>query len=232
MCIAGILRPDEGCIVLNNRVLFDSESVSTCRLSSGAWAICSGTRAVPNMTVNNIACGLCREKAIIAQASGYHFAHALTELEKHHRTSFRAGNSNAWHWRAYWWGSRTAADELTLWTATQRPIGRGVPPAEVLRRGRAAGDPQPHRLISCAINTVMKKGGLGLVARGVSRPARAGAALTGCKNIVDARKVGTLHTCRTGALRGRGKPVGMVSSPSARAHHFGGDISRTFTIRA
>lgn len=40
-CIAGIETPDEGRIVLNGRVLFDSESTSTCRRRSGKSVIYS-----------------------------------------------------------------------------------------------------------------------------------------------------------------------------------------------
>lgn len=42
-CVAGIERPDEGRIVLDGRVLFDSASASTSRPSSGAWATSSRT---------------------------------------------------------------------------------------------------------------------------------------------------------------------------------------------
>ena len=39
-CIAGIVKPDKGRIVLDGRVLFDSEQH---RRSSAAWACCSRT---------------------------------------------------------------------------------------------------------------------------------------------------------------------------------------------
>ena len=42
-CIAGIVKPDRGRIVLDGRVLFDSDRTSTCRRSSGAWGCCSRT---------------------------------------------------------------------------------------------------------------------------------------------------------------------------------------------
>ena len=42
-CIAGIVKPDAGRIVLDGRVLFDSAQTSTCRRSSAAWACCSRT---------------------------------------------------------------------------------------------------------------------------------------------------------------------------------------------
>lgn len=40
-CIAGIEKPDEGRIVLDGKVLFDSEKKSICRRRSGKSAICS-----------------------------------------------------------------------------------------------------------------------------------------------------------------------------------------------
>ena len=40
-CIAGIVKPDRGRIVLDGRVLFDSDR--HCRRSSGAWGCCSRT---------------------------------------------------------------------------------------------------------------------------------------------------------------------------------------------
>ena len=43
-CIAGIERPDEGRIVLGDRVLFElSPKDSTCPLRSGGWACCFKT---------------------------------------------------------------------------------------------------------------------------------------------------------------------------------------------
>ena len=59
-------------------------------------------------------------------------------------------------------------------------------------------------------------------------------ALTGCKNIVDARRQETRVYVRTGALRWTRKPVGDgLVAIGIRAHHFGGDISEnSFTIRA
>lgn len=40
-CIAGIEKPDEGRIVLDGKVLFDSEKKLICRRRSGKSAICS-----------------------------------------------------------------------------------------------------------------------------------------------------------------------------------------------
>lgn len=40
-CIAGIEKPDEGRIILDGKVLFDSEKKSICRRRSGKSVICS-----------------------------------------------------------------------------------------------------------------------------------------------------------------------------------------------
>ena len=42
-CIAGIVKPDAGRIVLDGRVLFDSAQHIDLRRSSAAWACCSRT---------------------------------------------------------------------------------------------------------------------------------------------------------------------------------------------
>lgn len=42
-CIAGIVKPDKGRIVLDGRCCSTASSTSTCRPSSGAWACSSRT---------------------------------------------------------------------------------------------------------------------------------------------------------------------------------------------
>ena len=63
-CIAGIERPDEGRIVLNGRVLFDSEKKINLKPQEREVGYLFQNYALfPNMTVEkNILCGLCREK--------------------------------------------------------------------------------------------------------------------------------------------------------------------------
>lgn len=47
-CVAGIMTPDEGRIVLNGRVRLTRSGTSTCRPRNGGWAICSNsTRSFP-----------------------------------------------------------------------------------------------------------------------------------------------------------------------------------------
>ena len=63
-CIAGIEKPDEGRIVLNGRVLYDSEKRINLRSQDRRVGYLFQNYALfPNMTVEkNILCGLCREK--------------------------------------------------------------------------------------------------------------------------------------------------------------------------
>ena len=63
-CIAGIVTPDEGSIVLNDRVLFDSEKKINLKPQERRVGYLFQNYALfPNMTVEkNILCGLCREK--------------------------------------------------------------------------------------------------------------------------------------------------------------------------
>lgn len=63
-CIAGIVKPDEGRIVLNGKVLFDSEKrINLKPQERGVGYLFQNYALFPNMTVEqNIRCGLCREK--------------------------------------------------------------------------------------------------------------------------------------------------------------------------
>lgn len=63
-CIAGIIKPDEGRIVLNGRVLFDSEKGINLKPQERKVGYLFQNYALfPNMTAEqNILCGMCREK--------------------------------------------------------------------------------------------------------------------------------------------------------------------------
>ncbi|MDD6614770.1 MAG: ATP-binding cassette domain-containing protein [Lachnospiraceae bacterium] len=63
-CIAGIEKPDEGQILLNGRILFDSEKKINLRPQERRVGYLFQNYALfPNMTVEqNVLCGLCREK--------------------------------------------------------------------------------------------------------------------------------------------------------------------------
>ena len=63
-CIAGIVKPDKGRIVLDGRVLFDSEQhIDLPPQQRGAGLLFQNYALFPNMTVEqNILCGLKAEK--------------------------------------------------------------------------------------------------------------------------------------------------------------------------
>lgn len=63
-CIAGIIKPDEGRIVLNGRVLFDSEKkINVKPQERNVGYLFQNYALFPNMTVEqNILCGLSKEK--------------------------------------------------------------------------------------------------------------------------------------------------------------------------
>lgn len=64
-CIAGIIKPDKGKIVLNGRVLFDSERhICVKPQERHVGYLFQNYALFPNMTVEqNILCGLCQEKS-------------------------------------------------------------------------------------------------------------------------------------------------------------------------
>ncbi|MCI5699079.1 MAG: ATP-binding cassette domain-containing protein [Lachnospiraceae bacterium] len=63
-CIAGIVKPDEGRIMLNGRVLFDSDKgINIKPQERHVGYLFQNYALFPNMTVEqNILCGLCKEK--------------------------------------------------------------------------------------------------------------------------------------------------------------------------
>ncbi len=63
-CIAGIIKPDEGCIILNGKVLFDSEKKINLKPQERSVGYLFQNYALfPNMTVEqNILCGMSKEK--------------------------------------------------------------------------------------------------------------------------------------------------------------------------
>ena len=63
-CIAGIVKPDEGCIVLNGRVLFDSDKkINLKPQERNVGYLFQNYALFPNMNVEqNILCGMSKEK--------------------------------------------------------------------------------------------------------------------------------------------------------------------------
>lgn len=82
-CIAGIVKPDEGQILLNGKVLFDSEKRINLRPQErGVGYLFQNYALFPNMTVEqNIRCGLCKEKNKNIKKEKAEEALALMELK-------------------------------------------------------------------------------------------------------------------------------------------------------
>ena len=110
-CIAGIVKPDMGRIVLDGRVLFDSEQhIDLPPQQRGVGLLFQNYALFPNMTVEqNILCGLKAEKdkaARKARCEEMLRAMRLDGLAARRRRSFPAGSSSAPRWPASWWASR------------------------------------------------------------------------------------------------------------------------------
>lgn len=110
-CIAGIVKPDKGRIVLDGRVLFDSEHhIDLPPQQRGVGLLFQNYALFPNMTVEqNILCGLKAERdkaARKARCAGMLRALRLEELASRARQSFPADSSSAPRWPVSLWASR------------------------------------------------------------------------------------------------------------------------------
>ena len=111
-CIAGIVKPDKGRIVLDGRVLFDSEQhIDLPPQQRGAGLLFQNYALFPNMTVEqNILCGLKAEKNRAARQA--RCAELLpcgwSRWQSGTRPSFPAGSSSAPHWPASLPGGRAS----------------------------------------------------------------------------------------------------------------------------
>lgn len=106
-CIAGIVRPDSGRIVLDGRVLFDSEQgIDLPPQQRNVGLLFQNYALFPNMTVEqNIHCALKKEKDPAARKAACAEACAPCGWRNWPTAcpvSFRAGSSNALHWPASW----------------------------------------------------------------------------------------------------------------------------------
>jgi len=95
-CIAGIVRPDEGRIVLNGKVLFDSSRhIDLPPQKRQVGYLFQNYGLFPNMTVEqNILCGLCREKNASLRREAVQDIikrMMLTGLEKHRPDQLSGG---------------------------------------------------------------------------------------------------------------------------------------------
>lgn len=103
-CIAGIETPDEGRIVLNGRVLFDSEKhINLPPQKRKVGYLFQNYALFPNMTVEtNIAAGLSGSKEEKQEAVARMIRlFKLEGLEKGIRPSFPADSSSVWRWHAF-----------------------------------------------------------------------------------------------------------------------------------
>ena len=126
-CIAGIVKPDRGRIVLDGRVLFDSaQHIDLPPQQRGVGLLFQNYALFPNMTVEqNILCGLKAEKdpaARRAACAEMLRAMRLETLAKRYPAQLSGGQLSAGRGR-----------------------GRGRQPAGKLCGHRPAGDPQPGR---------------------------------------------------------------------------------------
>ncbi len=109
-CIAGIVKPDRGRIVLDGRALFDSDRhIDLPPQQRGVGLLFQNYALFPNMTVEqNILCGLKTEKdhaARRAACAEMLRAMRLKSWQNATLPSFPAGSSSAPRWHAFWWAS-------------------------------------------------------------------------------------------------------------------------------
>jgi len=250
MCIAGILRPDEGRILLNGRVLFDSEKrIDLPPQQRRVGYLFQNYALFPNMTVErNIACGLCRQKDRAARKKAVADIISrmrLTGLEKHRPHQLSGGQQQ----RVALARILVGQPELLLLDEPLSALDSHLKDQLVVELrhllksyGRDAllvthSRDEAYRL--CNTLAVMEEGrllGMGDTREFFADPGtRTGAALTGCKNIVDAKKAGemSVYVPDWGVTLDAGKPVGdHLVAIGIRAHHFGGAIGEnSFPIR-
>lgn len=92
-CIAGIMTPDKGSIVLNGRVLFDSKKkINIPARNRSTGYLFQNYALFPNMTVEqNIACGIPRSRDKVKAVEEKIAAFYLHGLERHHPYQLSGG---------------------------------------------------------------------------------------------------------------------------------------------
>jgi len=250
MCIAGIIRPDEGRIVLNGRVLFDSDKrIDLPPQQRRVGYLFQNYALFPNMTVErNIACGLCREKDRVARkkaAADIISRMRLDGLEKHRPHQLSGGQQQ----RVALARILVGQPELLLLDEPLSALDSHLKDQLVIELRHLLKSYDGDALLVthsrdeayqlCNTLAVMEDGrlkGMGGTREFFVDPGtRTGAALTGCKNIVDARKAGDtrVYVPDWGVTLDAGKPVGdNLVAIGIRAHHFSGDIlENSFPVR-
>ena len=92
-CVAGIMTPDRGRIVLNGRVLFDSDKkINVSARKRGTGYLFQNYALFPNMTVEqNIACGIPKSRDKVKEVRGKVGAFYLEGLERHYPYQLSGG---------------------------------------------------------------------------------------------------------------------------------------------
>jgi molybdate transport system ATP-binding protein len=242
MCIAGILKPDEGRIVLNGRTLFDSEKrIDLPPQQRRVGYLFQNYALFPNMTVaRNIACGLCHEPDSAARKKAVRDIISLMRLnglERHRPHQLSGGQQQ-----------RTALARILV----------GQPELLLLDEPLSALDSHLKDQLVTELRHLLKSFGknallvthnrdeayqlcntLGVMENGrllgaggtreffADPGTRTGAMLTGCKNIVDAQKAGAkqVYVPDWDVTLNTGRPVddGLIAI-GIRAHYFSEDI--------
>ncbi len=249
-CIAGILRPDRGRIVLNGRVLFDSERhIHLPPQQRRVGYLFQNYALFPNMTVEqNIACGLhgqwdraARQKAVAEMIERMR----LEGLERHRPHQLSGGQQQRVALARILVGQPelllldepfSALDSYLreqLLTELRERLKEFEGPALLVTHSRD----EAYEL--CSRLAIMEQGRLTACrdTREVfSDPGTCQAAvLTGCKNIAPARKAGEhlVEVPSWGVRLACAQPVREeLQAVAIRAHYFGGSIEENaFPVR-
>lgn len=248
--IAGIMTPDEGTIVLNGNTLFDSaKRVNLPPQHRRVGYLFQNYALFPNMTVEqNIACGLYREKDKSARKSAVAEMIKIMRLgglEKHRPHQLSGGQQQ----RAALARILVGRPEILLLDEPFSALDSYLKDKLMTELWNILKTFEKDTLLVthsrdeayklCATLAVMDNGrlkGVGGTKDIFADPrTRAGAALTGCKNIIEARKAGgtRVEVPAWGVIFDAGRPVGDgLCAIGVRAHHFGADkTENTFPIR-
>lgn len=249
-CVAGIVTPDKGIIILGGNTLFDSEKrINLPPQKRRVGYLFQNYALFPNMTVEqNIACGLCHEKDRTARreaVAGIMERMRLGGLGKRRPYQLSGGQQQ----RAALARILVGQPEALLLDEPLSALDSHLKDhlaAELWDILKAFGKDtllvthsrdEAYKL--CHTLAIMDEGrlkGMGGTKDIFADPrTRAGAALTGCKNIAAASKAGDtlIWVPAWGVTLDAGRPVGEgLCAVGIRAHHFSPDTpENAFPIR-
>ena len=241
-----LIEPDEGKIYIDGK---DIESEDKVQLRRSIGYVIQQIGLFPNMTVErNIACGLCREKDRMVRKKAVADIISrmrLSGLENHRPHQLSGGQQQ----RVALARILVGQPELLLLDEPMSALDSHLKDQLVVELRHLlksyGGDAllvthsrdEAYQL--CNTLAVMEDGrlkGMGGTREFFADPGtRTGAALTGCKNIVNARKAGDtrVYVPDWGVTLDAGKPVGdNLVAIGIRAHHFGGAVRKnSFPVR-